>query len=128
VQRQDGSQTILVADDNAEVRKLVRDILDHYGYRVVEAADGEDAVNAFVANDNIALVVLDSVMPKRNGRQAYDAMRAVKSNVKALFMSGYTMDTILDKGVNEGEMDFIEKPLIPVNFLKKVEEIIARPV
>jgi two-component system, cell cycle sensor histidine kinase and response regulator CckA len=120
------SETVLVADDNPEVRRFVRDLLDHCGYRVIEATDGEDAVSRFMAHDDICLVVLDSVMPKRNGRQAYDAMRAAKPGVKALFMSGYGRETILGKGIKDGEMDFIDKPLVPGAFVRKVEEIIVR--
>ncbi len=121
-----GSATILVADDNPEVRGFVRDILQTCGYRVVEAVDGQDAVDKFIARDDIFFVVLDSVMPKKNGRQAYDTMKATRPNTKALFMSGYTTDTILEKGTREGEVDFMRKPLDPNLFIEKVREMIAR--
>jgi PAS domain S-box-containing protein len=120
------SEAILVADDNNEVRKFVSDMLDHCGYRVIQATDGADAVERFKTNEDISLVILDSVMPKQNGRQAFDAMKALRPSLKVLFMSGYTKDVVLDRGIAEGEFDFVEKPLSPTLFVRKIEEIMAR--
>lgn len=121
-----GSGTVLVADDNAELRVFVREMLETRGFQVIEAVDGEDALSKFIAHDHISLVVLDSVMPKKNGRQVCDAMRAAKPEMKALFISGYTTDTVLEKGIEEGEVDFMRKPLDPEVFVEKVREMIAR--
>jgi PAS domain S-box-containing protein len=121
-----GSATVLIADDNAELRTFVRDMLEVRGYHVIEAVDGEDALNKFIAHDHISLVVLDSVMPKRNGRQVCDAMRAARPATRALFISGHTADTVLEKGIEEGRVDFMQKPLDPEVFVRKVGDIISR--
>ena len=120
------SETILVADDNPELRMFVRDILQACGYRVIEAADGDDALAKFFTHDHISLVVLDLVMPKRNGARTYDAMTEARPNTKVLFVSGHTTDTILEKGINESEVDFMRKPLDPNLFVEKVKEMIGR--
>ncbi|MCX8022941.1 MAG: PAS domain S-box protein [Syntrophorhabdaceae bacterium] len=120
-----GKETILIAEDSNEVRLLIQEILKAHGYSVIEAIDGEDAISKFVSNDNIDLIVLDSVMPKKNGREVYDIIVKKNPNIKVLFMSGYTKDIVLDKGIAEGEVNFISKPISPDRFLEKVREILA---
>jgi CheY-like chemotaxis protein len=87
--------------------------------------DGEDALNLFKGNADIALAILDFVMPGKNGRQVYEAMKAERPEIKVLFMSGHPRQVILDKGIEENDVDFIEKPLPPYEFLKKVEGMLA---
>lgn len=121
-----GRETILVAEDSEEARHLVKDILDRYGYTVFEAVDGEDAVAQFQQHDGVDLVILDSVMPKLNGREAYDAIRSLRPTTRFLFMSGYTRDIVLDKGIRENEFEFLRKPLLPDQLLKKIRKILDR--
>ncbi len=122
-----GKEKILVAEDNEHVRVLLTDILAQYGYEVVVAVDGHDAVRKFEESEGISLVVMDSVMPKKNGREAYDDIQKLRPGVPTLFMSGYTTDVVLDKGVEEGQFDFIPKPLSPHELLHKVRRILDRP-
>jgi PAS domain S-box-containing protein len=122
-----GDETILVAEDNEPVRVFVRDVLCDHGYRVIEAVDGSDAIDKFRENQGVDLVILDSVMPRKNGKEAYDAIQQIKPGTRTLFMSGYTADIILDKGIRQQEFDFIAKPLSPHQFLTKVGEILDRP-
>ncbi len=119
-----GKETVLVAEDNEDVRFFIKEMLDEHGYDVIEAVDGTDAVAKFSAHKGISLVILDSVMPKKNGREAYDEMRAVEPGIRALFMSGYTSDVVLEKGVREYQLDFIAKPLSPEEFLTKIGDIL----
>jgi len=119
-----GSETILVAEDDESVRRFLVEVLGLYGYRVVQAVDGEDAVRKFAMNDNIDLTILDSVMPNRNGREAYDEIVKMKAGSKVLFISGYTRDVVLDKGVEEKEFAFISKPLSPNGLLRAVREVL----
>jgi two-component system, cell cycle sensor histidine kinase and response regulator CckA len=119
-----GNETILVAEDNEEVRRFVRDIFRLYGYRIVEAVDGEDAVKKFREQRVVDLVILDSVMPRKNGREAYDEIIKIKPDIKVLFMSGHTRDILLDKGIQEREFAFISKPLLPNELLQKAREIL----
>ena len=120
-----GNETVLIADDNHEVRGLLKDLLGHYGYKVIEATDGDEAIGKFKEHTAISLAILDLVMPKKNGRQVYEAMKAMRPHIKTLFMSGHTRQVIVDRGIEGDGVDFIEKPFAPEEFLKKIEHILA---
>jgi PAS domain S-box-containing protein len=119
-----GNETILVAEDNENVRYFINTILTKWGYTVIEAKDGEDAVQKYLENENIELMIIDSVMPKKNGREVYDEIKKENPDVKVLFTSGYTKDIILDKGIEEKEVEFISKPIKQDILLKKIREIL----
>ena len=119
-----GSETILIAEDNDDVRRFMRSLLSRYGYSVVEALDGEDAINKFRNHGNIDILILDSVMPKRNGRETYDEIKAIDPRVRVIFTSGYTRDIVLDKGIEEREFNFVSKPIMPDEILAKVREVL----
>lgn len=122
-----GTETILLAEDNDQLRRLTREVLLTNGYVVIEATDGEDAVERFMEHkDTINLIILDVVMPKKNGKDAYDAMQRVRSDIKVLFTSGYTGDIVIDKGIYDGEVNFISKPFSPKDLLFKVRYILDR--
>ena len=121
-----GTERILVAEDDPNVRGFIRAILNKYGYTVIEAIDGEDAVDKFKEHHDIDLLILDSVMPKKNGRKVYDEIHIIAPHVRAIFMSGYTRDIVLDKGIGDKEFDFIAKPLAPDGLLRKVREVLER--
>jgi CheY-like chemotaxis protein len=121
-----GNETILVADDDNEVRNLVRDVLQAYGYNTIEAVDGEDAIDKFKQNRPIDLVVLDVVMPKKNGREVYEEIHGIDPHIKVFFTSGYTRDIVFDKGIKSGEFDFMAKPLLFDEFLQKIREMLDR--
>ena len=121
-----GKETILVAEDNEDVRLFIGDILGQYGYAVIEAVDGQDAIGKFRQDKEIDLVILDSIMPRQNGRETYETMRSLAPTTRFLFISGYTSDIILEKGIGERDVDFIPKPLEPNKFLEKIREILDR--
>jgi PAS domain S-box-containing protein len=122
-----GTETILVAEDNIEVRVLTRKVLEAFGYKVLEATDGEEAVNKFQENkDRIQLVILDVIMPNKSGKEAGDDIRKIRQDCKVLFMSGYTADVIHQKGILEEKTDFISKPVTPHDLLVKIREILDR--
>ena len=122
-----GTEMILVAEDNEQVRNLIREIFSNAGYTIVEAIDGKDAVKKFTRhNDTIALLFLDVVMPGKNGREAYDEIKKVRPDIKVIFTSGYTGDVVIDKGILEREYDFIPKPLSSNELLLKVREVLDR--
>jgi two-component system, cell cycle sensor histidine kinase and response regulator CckA len=121
-----GSERILLAEDDQPVRTLIRDILTAYGYTVIEAEDGADAIEKFNADRDIEMVILDSVMPKKNGREVCDAISKQKPGIKVLFTSGYTRDVILDKGIEDNQVDFISKPLSPPTLLRKVRDLLDK--
>lgn len=120
-----GNETILLAEDEKSVREGIREILENYGYRVIEACDGEDALYKFRENkDFIDLLIIDVIMPIKNGRDAYLEMLNEKPDLKALFMSGYTSNIIHKRGIlNEG-INFIPKPITPIELLRKIREIL----
>lgn len=120
-----GSETVLVAEDDAAVRKLTQEVLEKAGYRVIVAGDGEEAILKFLANkDEIDLLVLDVIMPGKNGKEAYREIRKLKPDQKVMFLSGYTTDLISkDGGLAEGST-FIPKPASPRELLKKVRSLL----
>jgi signal transduction histidine kinase/CheY-like chemotaxis protein len=122
-----GTETVLLAEDDAEVRKLTRTVLQDFGYQVIEAVDGEEAVLKFKLNPGaVDLLVFDIIMPRKNGKEAYVEIRDVRPGIKALFMSGYTADVAHKKGILETGLDFVLKPISPTDFLKKVREVLDR--
>ena len=120
-----GSETILLAEDDDGVRALVKIILSGAGYRVIEAADGADAVEKFRADPRaIDLLVLDVVMPKKNGKEAFDEISALRPGTRAIFVSGYTADIIDRNGLVGTGITLISKPLLPNLLLAKVREVL----
>ena len=120
-----GKEVILVAEDNTEVRQLTKEVLEGSGYTVLEARDGRDAIEKFAQNkDRINLVILDVVMPKKNGNEAYNEIRKIREDVKALFTSGYTGDIVLGKGIQNNAFNFMPKPVSPYELLKKVRVVL----
>jgi PAS domain S-box-containing protein len=120
-----GTETILVADDDDEVRKTTRSVLAESGYTVLEAVDGSDAIEKFrKAGRNISLVLLDVVMPRKNGKEAYDEMRKLNPGLPVLFTSGYAANVIEEKGKSLEGKPFISKPVRPEELLKKVRELL----
>ncbi len=112
-----GNETILVAEDDASLRNLARIVLESFGYTVISAEDGEDAIAKFMENrDRINLALLDMIMPKKNGKEVSEAIRKVNPRIKVLFVSGYTMDIIKSKELTEAGFDFIHKPFPPQTF------------
>ncbi len=95
------------------------------GYRVVQAADGEEAVERFKQHrGEIRLLLFDVIMPRLNGKKAYDRIVSEYPAVKALFMSGYTADMINHQGVLEKDVNFLSKPVIPSELLEKVRNVL----
>ncbi len=121
-----GKETILIAEDNEGVRRFMREALQGHGYTIREAIDGEDTIERFTEHRDIDLIIIDSVMPKKNGREAYEEIHRIDPQIKALFTSGYTKDIVLDKGIVEKEFDFIGKPLSLNKLLQKVREVLDK--
>jgi DNA-binding response OmpR family regulator len=122
---QGGSETILIGEDNSSVRKLAKEVLEQFGYTVIEARDGEDAISKFGQfAQKIDLVILDVVMPKKNGREVYEAIRVINPEIKVFFMSGYTADILSDKGMQEKKLEYVAKPLSPQELLNKVRAVL----
>jgi CheY-like chemotaxis protein len=119
-----GTETILVADDDPAVASLVKRILEEFGYKVLEARDGGEAIEQFLKHkDDIHLLLLDVIMPKKNGKEAYDAIRKIKPEIKAIFISGYSAEIIDEQAILEG-LNFIGKPVSPEELLFSLREVL----
>jgi CheY-like chemotaxis protein len=122
-----GTETILIGEDNVQVRNILKEVLSNAGYSVIEAVDGDDAVGVFHKNkDRIHLLILDVIMPKKNGKEVYVEIKKVKSDIKVIFVSGYSADVIHKKGILEVGLNFISKPVSPADLLLKVREVLDK--
>ncbi len=122
-----GTETILVAEDDPAVRGMLELVLRNYGYKVLPACDGQEAVDLYRANASaIGLILMDIIMPRKGGRQAFEEIRLEHPGVNVLFISGYTADFIKDRGDLDQDMELLMKPVQPVNLLRKVREMLDR--
>jgi CheY-like chemotaxis protein len=120
-----GCETILLAEDDATVRRLLKDTLCEYGYNVIEAFDGHDAIAKFVKNsDDITVLVFDIIMPKKNGKEAFEEIYRIKPDIKTVFMSGYASEIIEKKGLITADTKFLMKPIVPSELLKTIREVL----
>ncbi len=119
-----GCETVLLAEDDPQLRKFMCSLLERNGYAVITASDGDNALEQYIANKaDIDIVLLDVIMPKMNGREVYDIIRRTDNDVKIMFMSGYTADMIERKGIPD-TCHLITKPFSPPAFLAKLREVL----
>ena len=120
-----GTETILLAEDNETLREINSKVLKNYGYTVISAEDGEEAITEFrKKKDKIDLIILDIIMPKKNGREVFDEARSLKPDIKVLFTSGYPADLIAKQGVLDKGINFIAKPSPTNNMLMIIRELL----
>jgi CheY-like chemotaxis protein len=120
-----GSETILVVEDDAEVRAFTRHVLQTCGYTVLEAAHGGEAIPLAEEHQGpVHLLVSDVVMPEMGGRRLAERILALKPGIKVLYVSGYTPDAVVRHGVVESEAAFLQKPFTPSVLARKVREVL----
>lgn len=120
-----GVETILLAEDDALVRQMAVSSLQDFGYTVIVADDGEEAVNKFIKNkDNIQLLLFDLIMPKKTGKEAYDEIKLMKPDIRVLFTSGYAHDIVRQKVALGDDVEIVSKPFSPKDLLKKVRNVL----
>jgi CheY-like chemotaxis protein len=118
-----GRETVLLAEDDVEVRRLTKTVLEEFGYTVIAASNGGDAVDRFEENsEEVRLIILDMIMPGKTGKEAYDEIIKIKPDIRVLFTSGYTKY----KGFFEDGLDIIMKPNTPAELLRKIREVLDR--
>jgi len=123
-----GSETVLLAEDEPAVRRVVQTTLERAGYRVLSAEDGAQAVALYRARPGgVDLCLLDVMMPVMNGREAFDAIRLLDPGARGLFVSGYTADLLEQRGVGEGLPEVVPKPVAPHDLLARVRAALDRP-
>ena len=126
VARGRGELVMLVEDDDM-IRSLTRQMLEHTGYRVLEARDGEDALEVFMPHaDEVQLLVLDVVMPRMDGRQLYDNISELRPGVPVLFCSSYSADILESEYMLQVGAELLPKPFRAADLLAKVREVLDR--
>lgn len=120
-----GAETILLAEDDEMVRTITTKILTEFGYTVITATDGTDAVHKFrEQNGLIDLLLFDLIMPKMNGKEAFDEIRKIRPGIKAVFSSGYAPETVRQKtSLAEGTC-IITKPTSPEELLRTIRQVL----
>jgi PAS domain S-box-containing protein len=120
-----GTETILVVEDEANLRYLARQYLEKQGYRVVEAADGAVAMQIAVAHEGVIhLLLTDVIMPGMNGRELAQRISEIRPNVKVLYMSGYTENVIGHNGTLEAGVRLLQKPFNLRDLKRRVREVL----
>jgi two-component system, cell cycle sensor histidine kinase and response regulator CckA len=123
-----GSETVLLAEDEDGVRALIRKVLQAGGYAVLEASDGAQALwLAGKHRGRIDLLITDVVMPGLDGRGLAERLVAVRPGLRVLYLSGYTDDAVVRHGVLKEQVEFLQKPFSPVTLAQKVREVLDQP-
>lgn len=122
-----GSETILVVEDEADVRAITVFALKSFGYTVLEASGGSAAIQHCEQHPGpIHLLLSDVVMPEMGGRQVADAVLALRPAIKVLYLSGYTDDAVVRHGVLHEQVAFLQKPFTPNTLARKIREVLSR--
>jgi CheY-like chemotaxis protein len=122
-----GDETILVIDDEESVLKVSKKMLERYGYKVITASDGKEAVDiARMFKDDIHVAILDMGMPIMGGTDAFYLIREARPNIKIIISSGYELDAYSKSLLDEGADAFIQKPFIMDTFLQEIRNILDR--
>jgi CheY-like chemotaxis protein len=120
-----GDETVLVVEDDEQVRRLATRTLSALGYRVIEAASGREALlHCDRASEDIALLLTDVVMPEMSGKELVELIAARQPTLKVLYMSGYTENAIARRGVIEPGTHMLPKPFTPEQLGRKVRQML----
>jgi PAS domain S-box-containing protein len=121
-----GSETILLVEDEEMVRALAAQVLTNVGYRVVDAANGQEAIGVAQGHEgNIDLVLTDAVMPEMSGMELVDRLQQIRPGIGVLMMSGYSRDAMSDSMLSS-TINLLQKPFTPVDLCRKVREVLDR--
>jgi len=123
-----GDETVLIVEDDASLRALAARVLEASGYKVLLARNGVEALALCAGYDGkIDLVASDVVMPEMSGRPLVEKLAETRAETKVLFMSGYTDDDVMRRGVLDGRTAFLQKPFTATQFATKVRDVLDQP-
>lgn len=125
-----GSETVFVIEDNAGVRKFIRDALQRYGYEILEASNGENAIGIIGdhSDKRVHLLLTDVVIPGMNGRECAERLTSFHPEMKVLYMSGHTEGAIVHQGVLEPGVAFLQKPFTPKLLAQEVRHVLDNSI
>jgi two-component system, cell cycle sensor histidine kinase and response regulator CckA len=117
-----GQETILLVEDEEPLRAMACAVLEDYGYTVLQAADGNEALQVSNRYDGVIdILVTDIVMPKIGGRQVAEQLTAARKGLRVLFMTGYTDDADLCRELLEGGIEVLQKPFSPTELVRRIQ-------
>jgi CheY-like chemotaxis protein len=120
-----GSETILLAEDEDQVRKVLVRTLEKYGYKVIAAPNGLEALQkAWGFRDPIHLLLTDTIMPKMNGKELADELKKTRPKMKVVFASGYPKEVLSQQGVLQAGIHLIQKPFELEDLVRQVRKVL----
>lgn len=126
-ERVNGTERVLIAEDDPGIRSILQSALDRAGYKPMIAVNGAEALEAFRKDPGaIDIILFDLIMPVMSGLDAYEKIKEIRPDVPALFMSGYSADILRRKGIAEGTLQIISKPVSPSEVLRSLRQRLDR--
>jgi PAS domain S-box-containing protein len=122
-----GSETILLVDDEQVILDVNREMLEKLGYRVLTAKGGREAIDAFRANTDIHVVILDMIMPDLSGREVFNALREMNPSVRVILSSGYSLSDEAARIMESGCRSFIQKPFSISELSTRIRRVLDEP-
>jgi CheY-like chemotaxis protein len=123
-----GNETILIAEDNAEVREFACDVLRQRGYRILDAPDAAEAVELVLTHPGpVHLLLTDVVLPAASGKELATRIQELRKETRCVYMSGYAADAIGRRGVLDAGTNFLQKPFTPEALAAKVRAVLDAP-
>ena len=120
-----GTETILLAEDDAILRPLAKQLLEKLGYRVLEGGDAAEALAAAQRHTGpIHLLIADVILPGPSGRELARRLAVARPDTKVVYVSGYTDDAIVHHGMLEPGLNFLQKPFTPATLARKVRDVL----
>jgi CheY-like chemotaxis protein len=119
-----GTETVLLVEDEEQVRAILKQILENQGYHVLSASRGEEALAISQEPGDIQLMITDVVMPQMSGRELAERLMSVRPSLRVLFMSGYTDDAIVRHGLLDEKLNYIQKPFDSATVARKVRDVL----
>lgn len=120
-------ETILLIEDEFNVRNYIKTALQEFNYSVIEAANGQEGIEKYLENkDKIKLIILDVIMPVKNGKETIEEIKRINPDIRYVFISGYTSDILSERGLIDEKIEYLTKPISPTNLLQKISSLIKK--